>query len=132
MRIAFVLAALALLTGCAGTDVTPLGVASPAGSPASSELSAAPSARSVQTVTLVVQGGRVTGDTGRVQVSLGSTVDLQVNADVAQQVHVHGYDLTVDTIPNETVDKQFVATLAGFFEVELEPSKTPLTRLQVR
>ncbi len=38
----------------------------------------------------------------------------------------------VDTIPGKTVHKQFVAKIPEVFEIELEQSKTQLTRLQVQ
>jgi hypothetical protein len=47
-------------------------------------------------------------------------------------VHVHGYDLTVDTVPGQPVTVEFTADIPGVFEVELEESKLPLTRLQVQ
>jgi heme/copper-type cytochrome/quinol oxidase subunit 2 len=65
-------------------------------------------------------------------VELGSTVEVVVTADVAQEVHIHGYDLHVDTVVGQPVTKEFVASTPGVFEVELEQSKTLLTRLQVQ
>jgi hypothetical protein len=94
--------------------------------------SAAPQAGNAQVVTLTVTGGKVTGATGRVHVKLGSTVRIQVTADVADEVHVHGYDLKEDTVPSEPVTIEFTANVPGVFEVELEESKLQLTRLQVQ
>jgi heme/copper-type cytochrome/quinol oxidase subunit 2 len=89
-------------------------------------------AGNVRTITLAVARGKVTGDTGRVDVKLGTTVDVAVTADVAQEVHIHGYDLHVDTVPGQTVHKQFVANIPGVFTIELEQTSTTLTRLQVQ
>ena len=100
--------------------------------PSPATTAAASPASNIQTITLNVSGGKVTGDTGRAQVKLGAAVDVAVTADVADEVHIHGYDLMVDTIPGKTVHKQFVARIPGVFEIELEQSKTQLTRLQVQ
>ena len=43
-------------------------------------------------------GGNVTGDS-RVTVKLGDEVTIRVTSDVAEEVHVHTYDLTVDLEP---------------------------------
>lgn len=135
--------ALALaLTGCSSDSTktsarsTPT-QAAPGAAPSSAAASTSPSTSAatgtgVQTITLNVAGGKVSGDTGRARVKLGSTVDVAVTADVAEEVHIHGYDLMVDTVPGQTVHKQFVAKLPGVFEIELEQSKTQLTRLQVQ
>ena len=83
-------------------------------------------------VDVTVTNGEATGDTGRAEVPLGSQVLLVVTADVADEVHVHGYDRTVPVAPNEPTQVQFLADTPGVFEVELHDAKLLLTRLQVR
>jgi len=137
-------AALAVLTAC-GSNAPSSGAASTAASAASSPGqtsgmeqttsaggSAAPQAGTAQVIALTVMGGRVSGATGRVPVHVGSTVQLQVTADVTEEVHVHGYNLMKDTVPGQPVTIEFTANIPGVFEVELEQSKLPLTRLQVQ
>ena len=131
-------AALAGLAAC-GSNAPSGGAASAlpsAGSTAqptaSAGTSAAPQASTAQVIALTVAGGQVSGGTGRVTVKLGSTVQLQVTADVTEEVHVHGYDLMKDTVPGQPVTIEFTANIPGVFEVELERSKLPLTRLQVQ
>jgi hypothetical protein len=94
--------------------------------------SAASRAGTAQVIDLTVTGGKVSGATGRVLVKLGSTVRMQVTADVTEEVHVHGYDLMKETVPGQPVTIEFTANIPGVFEVELEQSKLPLTRLQVQ
>jgi hypothetical protein len=94
--------------------------------------SSAPKGGTGQVIALTVTEGTVSGATGRVPVPLGSTVRVQVTADVADEVHVHGYDLMTDTVPGQPVTIEFKADIPGVFEVELEQSKLPLTRLQVQ
>jgi hypothetical protein len=82
-------------------------------------------------IELRVAGDQVTGDTGRVPVPLGEQVTLSVTGDTADEVHVHGYDLTVPLTPGTPAELPFVATLPGVFEVELHDAGTVLVTLQV-
>lgn len=91
-----------------------------------------PGAVTDTTIELTVVGGEVSGDTGRVEVAAGEPVSLTVTADVADEVHVHGYDLLVDTVPGQPAQLSFVADTPGVFEIELEGAGTLLTRLQVQ
>jgi hypothetical protein len=130
--------AVLVLTGCAGDGD---GGAAPAPSAATTPASpgAAPSATPVpsvtpddaQVVSVTVAGGQVSGDTGRVEVALGTTVRLTVTSDAADEVHVHGFDLSQAVTPGQSMQLEFVADQAGIFEVELHDARTVLTRLQV-
>lgn len=90
-----------------------------------------PAPSGARVVRLVVAGGRVSGDTGRVPVPLGSTVRLEVTSDVADEVHVHTYDKKVDVMPGAPAVLQFTADIPAIVEVELESRSLLLTRLQV-
>lgn len=81
-------------------------------------------------VEVTVSGGGVDGG-GRVAVELGSEVRLSVTADVADEVHVHGYDLTASTAPGEPGILEFTADIPGVFEVELHESGLKLVDLEV-
>ena len=134
------------LAGCAGTDAsgdgagtTASGSSAPAGesssaaqgAPAEVPQDAAPSAEAGQRVAVEVAGGQVTGDTGRVPVAVGTQVTLVITSDVADEVHVHGYDLTADLAPGTPAEITFAATIPGVFEVELHEAGTALLALQV-
>ena len=67
----------------------------------------------------------------RASVPLGETVVLTVQADVEDEVHVHGYDLYADVGPDMTGTVEFVADIPGIFEVELESSHALLVELEV-
>ncbi len=77
-----------------------------------------------------IEGGQVSGG-GRVPVELGSTVTIRVTSDVADHVHLHGYDVMVDVPAGETAELTFDATIPGVFEVELEDSRIPLLELEI-
>ena len=85
---------------------------------------------SVDTVEIEVEEGSVRGP-ARIEVSQGDQVRIEVEADVADEVHVHTYDVLVDTVPGEKVLVEFRADIVGVFEIELESAGLPLTRLEV-
>jgi plastocyanin len=77
-----------------------------------------------------VEEGQVTGpDT--ITVAQGDHVAFEVKSDVADEVHVHGYNLMFEVQAGEKTLVDFDATIAGIFEIELEGAGLPLTSLEV-
>lgn len=66
-----------------------------------------------------------------VEVSQGERVRLVVEADVSDEVHVHGYDLLADVSPDDPAVIVFRANAPGVFEVELEGAGLLLLELTV-
>ena len=121
--------AVALLTGCAGTAPTEAEGGAPSSSaPAGSALATEDAG---QRIDVTVTAGLVSGDTGRVPVPLGETVALTVTGDAADEVHLHGYDLTASLTPGQPATLTFVADVPGVFEAELHGAGTVLLTLQV-
>ena len=87
-----------------------------------------PSADVVISVALV--DGRIEGER-RYEASLGDTVELRVTSDVAEEVHLHGYDVLFQLEPGAEVRVVFEANLPGVWEAELHPSHRELFQLQV-
>lgn len=81
-------------------------------------------------IVINVTGGEVDGP-GRAEVDGGSDVRLIVTADVADELHVHGYDLFADTVPGQPVTIEFLADIPGIFEVELEDARLEILELVV-
>jgi hypothetical protein len=54
-----------------------------------------------------------------------------VSSDVADELHVHGYDRKAKIPAGATGSVAFTANTPGVFEVELENSKLALLQLQV-
>jgi hypothetical protein len=79
-----------------------------------------------------VVGGKPQGGVRRERVQSGETVVLRVVADVADEVHLHGYDNTANVAPGKPAQIRFTADITGVFEVELEQRKQPLLMLEVR
>lgn len=112
---ALVVAALLALGGCA----------------ASSVLAPTVTADGVQRVELAYAGGAVTAGAGRYAVPLGSTVEIVVASDVADEVHLHGYDRSGFVTAGASTTLRFVADVPGVFELEFEQRGTRLAQLQV-
>ena len=85
---------------------------------------------SLDAVEIEVEDGRVEGPQ-RITAALGKRVAIEVESDVADEVHVHGYDLTADVRPGSEVVLTFRATIPGVFEIELERSGILLSQLEV-
>lgn len=78
-----------------------------------------------------VVDGRPDGGIARAEASEGDSVVLVVRSDVADHVHVHGYDLFSDVAPGRPARLQFRATLTGRFEIELEDLGREIAQLTV-
>ncbi len=77
-----------------------------------------------------IQFGQITAER-RYAANLGDKVTILVISDVAEELHVHGYDLFLELIPGEEVDLEFIADLPGVWEVELEGAHRLLFELAV-
>ena len=84
------------------------------------------------TIRVVVKGGKPVGGIQRATVKKGQTVAIVVHSDVADEVHVHGYDLHKDVVAGGTVRITFPATIVGEFEAELESRKLQIVGFTVK
>jgi ABC-type glycerol-3-phosphate transport system substrate-binding protein len=84
------------------------------------------------TVRVLVKGGKPVGGIQRATVKKGEKVAIVVRSDVADEVHVHGYDLHKDVDAGGTVRIVFPATITGVFEAELEDRKLQIVELTVK
>jgi len=87
---------------------------------------------SVTTVPIVVSNGKVDGGLKTTTVKKGDNVVLVVTSDVADEVHLHGYDKSVDVTTKKPARLAFVALVPGRFEVELENRGVQIAGLEVR
>ena len=137
-----VAAALVALAGCGGsgeatdpTDSVPVTTApaQTATTPATTTptMTATPTP-GPRTITIRVVGGRPVGGIARPKIEQGEKVLLVVRSDTADEVHLHGYDLSREVAAGGTARIAFVAKVPGRFEVELENSGTQLAELTVR
>jgi hypothetical protein len=77
-------------------------------------------------VRVTVRDGRPVGGIRRVTVGKGRRVVLTVVSDVADHVHLHGYNLMRDVAPGRPARLAFRATIVGTVEAELEDLGVPL------
>ena len=83
-------------------------------------------------VRIAVRNGRAIGGVRRVRLDRGRRLLLVVTADVADHVHVHGYDVMRDVAPGAPARIRLRATIPGRFEVELEDRGLLIADLEVR
>lgn len=142
-RAALLVAAVALLVlgfglaSCGGDEAaTEPTVATVTEATASTEATATettttPEAEKPTLVRIVVVGGAPQGGIVRTTVDEGDQVVLVVRSDAADEIHLHGYDISRDVAAGGTVRIAFTATLPGRFEVELEERGTQIADLTV-
>jgi FtsP/CotA-like multicopper oxidase with cupredoxin domain len=86
---------------------------------------------SVEVPRIKVEEGAKTEGLDTISVRVGETVRFEVEADIADEIHVHGYDLSFETVPGEEVLVEFVADATGIFEVEIEGLALPIVDIEV-
>jgi hypothetical protein len=81
--------------------------------------------------TIVVRNGEPVGGVQELEYSAGDQIRFKVESDVADEIHVHGYDLMKDVAAGGTVSFDFPAEIEGIFEIELEGRKEQIAELRV-
>jgi hypothetical protein len=126
------LAALALAVGLAAcgsssdetNEATNGGVTRPADSPESASMGG-------KVPTIVIRNGEPVGGIKQLEYDAGDEIRFEVKSDVADEVHVHGYDLMEDVAAGGTVSFDFPAQIEGIFEAELEGRKEQIAEIRV-
>ena len=122
------LAIAAGLTACGSasteTNETTGGVTRPADGPESASMGG-------KVPTIVIRNGEPVGGIKRLEYSAGDEIRFEVTSDVADEVHVHGYDLMQDVPAGGTVSFDFPAEIEGIFEAELEGRKEQIAEIVV-
>ena len=81
----------------------------------------------IRVVNAASKGGIV-----REKIDQGDRAVIVVKSDVADEVHLHGYDVSRPVAAGGTVRLPFRATIPGRFEVELEERGVPIGELTVQ
>jgi hypothetical protein len=84
-----------------------------------------------QVATIVVRDGEPVGGVQELTFSKGDDIRFVVESDVADEVHLHGYDVTMDVEAGGKAEFDLPATLDGVFEVELHHQVLPLAEITV-
>ena len=89
-----------------------------------------PSAPAIRTIRVV--NGQPQGGVRRLEYTKGDRIRFKVQSDVADEIHVHGYDLMKDVTAGGSVSFSFTASIEGRFEIELEDAGTQIAELEVK
>jgi hypothetical protein len=78
-----------------------------------------------------VRNGKPAGGVKKLSYNSGDQIRFIVTSDVADEVHVHGYDIAKDVRAGGSARFSFPAKLEGVFEVELEGRREQIAELRV-
>lgn len=81
--------------------------------------------------TIVVRDGEPVGGVRELEYGAGEEIRFRVESDVADEVHVHGYDIAKEVPAAGSVEFDFPADIEGIFEVELEDRAAQIAELRV-
>ena len=93
---------------------------------------AAPAAPAPQTFELVVKDKKLVSGPQVISVTQGTPVTLRITVDHHDELHLHGYDLTLKLPTAQAAELSFVADQSGRFEYELHHSHVDLGALEVQ
>jgi hypothetical protein len=65
-----------------------------------------------------VKGGVLVGDAKTIRVAKNDIVRIVVSSDVADEIHLHGYDIEKEAAPGKPARFHFKADAEGAFELE--------------
>jgi hypothetical protein len=88
-----------------------------------------PPAPQPQQIRIVVRGGKPVGGVKNVTVAKNEHAVIVITSDVADELHLHGYNLKRDLTPGKTARLPFRATINGTVEAELESRGLTLVRI---
>jgi hypothetical protein len=80
---------------------------------------------------VVVRSGKPAGGVKRLEYEKGERVRFSIRSDRADEVHIHGFDITRDLPANRSVQFRFRAGIEGVFEVELHDAHVTIAKLRI-
>ena len=80
---------------------------------------------------VVDKSGKSVGGVAEISVEKDEEIRFEVRSEVADEVHVHGYDIGKEVDAGGSVGFDFPATIEGVFEVELESRGEQILELRV-
>ncbi len=83
------------------------------------------------TFELVVKDRKLVTGPETLSVKEGQEVTIKITVDEDEELHVHGYDKSINLMKDVPGELKFTANLTGRFPYELEDSKTELGNLEV-
>ena len=83
-------------------------------------------------VQITIKAGKPVGGVKTITVKKGAPVRFVVDSDVADEIHVHGYNFKKDVRAGGTVRFDFPAKIDGIFVIELESRSEQIASLKVQ
>lgn len=96
-----------------------------------SEDSTTTSSTDAKPLTIVVKNGKPVGGIQQLTYNEGERVRFNVDSDVSDEIHLHGYDIMKEVEAGGSASFDFPATIEGVFEAELEDRKEQILELTV-
>jgi hypothetical protein len=121
---------LAVLAGVVAIAVIAFIVAQSGGSDSNDKSTSTRSGSGTRPIQIVA--GKPVGGIRKFKVNKGDRVRFAVTSDVADEIHVHGYDFMKDVKAGGTVRFDFPAKIDGSFVIELEKRKEQIASLEVQ
>ena len=95
------------------------------------QLPAASTSSASTVIEVVVSKGKLTSGQPVVRLKKGDPVVLRVTSDVADELHLHGYNLHLRLKPGQTATLEFAAKKTGRFTYELHHAELELGVLEI-
>jgi hypothetical protein len=80
---------------------------------------------------VAVKSGEPVGGVQELEFKSGERAEFEVESDVADELHFHGYDLYVDVKPGKASPVSFDADIEGVFELESHSTGVLLAEISV-
>ena len=81
--------------------------------------------------TVIVRDAKPVGGVQKLAVKQGDRVSILVRSDTADELHLHGYDISKDVSAGGKARLDFQADIEGVFELELESRAERIAELEV-
>lgn len=88
--------------------------------------------KQARTLTISVQGQKVSPAPTRISLSRGQTLRLVITSDHADQVHAHGFEMEAALVPGRPTTLDLTGSQPGLYEVETHHPALTLLQVLVR
>ncbi|HEY5846156.1 MAG TPA: hypothetical protein VIT42_05130 [Microlunatus sp.] len=83
------------------------------------------------TINVEVRDGRVSPNAENVKVATDASVRVTLTSDVAESIHIHGYDKSAEANKGKPGSVTFTADVQGVFEIETHETAKLVAKLIV-
>lgn len=125
------LSAGALLTACGSDDNEDTTATTAAETTATTEEATTEKPAEPAIETIVVRNGAPVGGVQELEYDAGEEIRFRVRSNTADEVHVHGYDVSKEVPAGGSATLAFPADIEGIFEAELHGSGEQIAEIRV-